>query len=257
MINKIHSFILFVSIVANAYTSNATNTMNDALDNEIKYLEKGIQKKERIKNHQFYIRGDLGLVKLGKNLESKKLFGKNIGAKNFDSAIVYSLGLGYRITNNINSDVTYSNDQVFKHYKDIQNTKYQQKVKLNSLMINLYTNLLSKDKLSLYIGAGIGGSRIKLFDVSRQTSGLSIAFDNETKNNISYSLMSGVSMKINDNNMLNIGYKYHYHGIINGFGNYKMSTKNIKKEGKYKNKDKFTICTHSLMVGWQYNLPLR
>jgi len=69
--------------------------------------------------------------------------------------------------------------------------------------------------------------------------------------------MSGVSMKINDNNMLNIGYKYHHHGIINGFGSYKMYTKNTKKEVEYKNKDQFTISTHSIMVGWQYNLPLQ
>ena len=96
-------------------------------------------------------------------------------------------------------------------------------------MLNLFYDVVTYQKLTPYLGVGIGYAKINLKETSMFTKPLKTKLRSNKSENLSYALMSGLSIDMTDRINFDIGYKFQDFGKAKGFNKYKTPH---GKEGK-------------------------
>ena len=203
---------------------------------------------------KFYVNTEVGILKSEK-VKSDQSFYDHSGKKSFNSSQIYSLGFGYKINDKFRSELTYSyTDLKYSVHKDnIANNNvvpadFNQKVNIQAGMINLFYDVMTYQKLTPYLGIGVGYANINPKDAIRVTNGKEKTYVSKKSNNLSYSLMGGISFEMNDKVNLDIGYKFQDFGKASGFNKVESASGSTDVDPK-----KFKIKTHSATVGLRFN----
>ena len=172
----------------------------------------------------WYLRGDIGMS----NQRVKSLFNVlydtatsvNTVHKDFDSAPLFGLGIGYQFNNWMRVDVTgeYRGKANFHGYDIVQsggNTltdEYRGSKSEWLFLANAYVDLGTWYSFTPFIGAGIGASRNTIssfLDVCTTCAGGGVASGGEaSKWNFAWALHAGVSYKVTQNLSLEFAYRY-------------------------------------------------
>jgi opacity protein-like surface antigen len=195
----------------------------------------------------FYTSISAGVIKSNK-VKSDAKFYERSGNKKLGYNSEYSVGLGYKVNGNLRADVSY-NFSTLKYSGQSYKSDFNQKIKLKTGMLNLYYDFFGDKVLTPYLGVGLGFSQIKPGDAVINNANGAITSFSKRANNLSYSIASGISAKVNEKVNLDIGYKYQDHGKANGFYSYETST-GFEKD---LNTKKYKIKTHSAIVGVRFN----
>ena len=208
------------------------------------------------KDNNYYIKADVGIAKSEK-IKSDQNFYKNSGNKSFNSSPVYSLGFGYKINDKLRSEVVYSYIDL-KYKRNIASEKnptmipeYKQKVNIQTGMINLFYDVATYQKLTPYIGFGLGYAKIDPKEASviskMGNTSYNASYQSNKSENLTYALMSGLSINMTDRINVDIGYKFQ------DFGKAKpLYTPNMLAAAQQVEKG-FKIKTHSGTIGVRYS----
>ena len=176
--------------------------------------------------NNFYLRTDIGASLPTKKFKSK---GQNdlYLPKKLNKSGIYNIGIGYRITDNIRSDLNLSyRNFKYKANKNNQtvgngnlNNKFSQQIKSYSIFLNGYYDFININKIAKpYLTTGIGYGKNKskdLIHISTLTAnnGTTVAQDRDvykgsTQNNFIWNAGLGSRFVINDRFNLDLSYKY-------------------------------------------------
>ena len=204
------------------------------------------------KDNNYYVKVDVGVSKSEK-IKSGQNFYEYIGNKSFNSSPIYSLGFGYKINDKLRSEVTYSYTDL-KYKRTIAYKKnptmipeYKQKVNIQTGMINLFYDVVTYQKLTPYIGFGLGYANINPKEASVISKGGNTYYQSNKSENLTYALMGGLSINITDKINFDIGYKFQDFGKVKPLYSPNMlaAAQQVKKG--------FKIKTHSGTIGVRYS----
>lgn len=204
------------------------------------------------KDNNYYIKAKVGVAKSEK-IKSEQEFYKNSGKKSFNSSPIYSLGFGYKINDKFRTEMAY-NYVDFKYKRNATNgigivSEYKQKVNIQTGMINLFYDVATYQKLTPYLGVGVGYAKINPKEASiSNIRGTGIYYSNKSEN-LAYSLMGGVSIAMTDRINFDIGYKFQDFGKTKGFNKSKTP---LQQERNIDPKS-FNIRAHIATIGVRYN----
>ena len=116
---------------------------------------------------------------------------------------------------------------------------FNQKIKVNTFMVNVYKDFYLSEKVVPYVTAGLGVSKIKSGDVAYR-----IRFNNSgdtenligagsSKNRFSWQLGLGLGYKVTSNVTCDVSYRYTYLGKVEGYD----SLNEVKSSYKLKSND--------------------
>lgn len=116
-------------------------------------------------------------------------------------------GVGYQVTDYFRTDLTldYMTRAKFTSDRD------ESKISALSLLANAYVDLGNFGGVTPYVGAGIGGTRVKWNDLVDTTNGGVLSGDADWR--FTYALMAGASVDLTHNLKLDAGYRFRH---ING-----------------------------------------
>ena len=204
------------------------------------------------KDNNYYIKAEVGVSKSEK-IKSDQNFYKLSGNKGFNSGPVYSLGFGYKINDKLRSEVTYSYTDL-KYKRNIASEKnptmiseYKQKVNIQTGMINLFYDVATYQKLTPYIGFGLGYAKINPKEASVISKRGTISYQSNKSENLTYALMGGLSINITDKIKVDIGYKFQDFGKAKPLYYPEMLAAPQQVEKSFK------IKTHSGTIGVRYS----
>ena len=212
------------------------------------------------KDNNYYVKAEVGVAKSEK-IKSDNVFYKWSGNKSFNSGPVYSLGFGYKINDKLRSEITYSYTDLKYKVVDIplppqpgkQTTvpEYKQKVNIQTGMVNLFYDIITYQKLTPYIGFGLGYAKInpkeasvisKMGDTSYNSS-----YQSNKSENLTYALMGGLSINMTDRINFDIGYRFQDFGKVKPlYSKAMLAAKSNAAKG-------FKIKTHSGTIGVRYS----
>ena len=233
---------------------------DNAIDKELEYLSKGI-KYENSKNKligQIYLRTDLGFSKLQTNAYNDKFCINKCIDKGYNLGKAYNFGIGWYINNDYRIDLLYNTASLKFNYDQQIKTNiinYKHKVDISTLMLNLYRYQSISKYFDIYIGGGVGYTRISPEDgIRTYNNNQKDILSAKPSNNFSYSLTTGTSLKVTNNIELNLGYRFLNYGKIKGFDNissgnphgYRKSIKPVKSN---------SLKGHNFTLGIIYKLP--
>ena len=210
------------------------------------------------KDNNYYIKAEVGVAKSNKIKITEgpsSDFYKKSGNKGFNSSPIHSIGFGYKINDKFRTEITY-NYVDFKYKRNATTPsnpniipEYKQKVNIQTGMINLLYDVATYQKLTPYLGLGVGYAKICPKDASRSTKdGKQFYYSNKSEN-LTYALMGGVSIDITDRVNFDIGYKFQDFGKTKGFSKLKSPTSpeiNIDPKS-------FNIRAHIATIGVRYS----
>jgi len=207
------------------------------------------------KDNNYYIKAEVGVAKSEKIKITEgfsSTFYKNSGNKGFNSSPIYSLGFGYKINDKFRAEITY-NYTDFKYKRKSNNAlgaiaEYQQKVNVQTGMVNLFYDVVTYQKLTPYLGMGVGYAQINPKDGSKSNKDLTIVYQSNKSGNLAYSLMGGVSIAMTDRINFDIGYKFQDFGKAKGFNKYKIPSGTSPIDPK-----SFSIKAHIATIGVRYH----
>jgi opacity protein-like surface antigen len=204
------------------------------------------------KDNNYYIKAEVGVAKSEK-IKSDQTFYKYSKNKSFDSSPVYALGFGYKINDKLRSEVVYSYTDL-KYKRNIASEKnptmileYNQKVNIQTVMINLFYDVATYQKLTPYIGFGLGYAKINPKEASVISKRGTTSYQSNKSENLAYSLMGGVSIAMTDRINFDIGYKFQDFGKAKPLYYPEMLAAPQQVEKSFK------IKTHSGTIGVRYN----
>ena len=251
-----------IELVAKTIDKPKSNSKNNEINKELAYLDKGVNygngKSKLI--GQIYLRTDLGFSKLQTNAYNDHFCLKNCDNKRHDSGKAYNFGIGWYINNDYRIDLLY-NTASLKFNHDQQNKadiiNYKHKVDISTLMLNLYRYQSISNYFDLYIGGGIGYTRISPEDGIREINNTKVILSAKPSNNFSYSLTTGTSLKVTNNIELNLGYRFLDYGKAKGFDSYSFDGGNNrpKHPGNYTSVKSNSLRGHNVTLGVIYKLP--
>jgi opacity protein-like surface antigen len=204
------------------------------------------------KDNNYYVKAEVGVAKSEK-IKSDQIFYKYSGNKSFNSSPVYSLGFGYKINDKLRSEVTYSyTDLKYKFNGPSPQNKNvvincAQKVNIQTGMVNLFYDVATYQKLTPYIGFGLGYAKINPKQASLVSKTLDRLYQSNKSENLTYALMGGLSIDITDKINFDIGYKFQDFGKVKP-----LYTSNMLAAAQQVEKG-FKIKTHSGTIGVRYS----
>ncbi|NRA73390.1 MAG: porin family protein [Rickettsiales bacterium] len=165
---------------------------------------------------KFYIRGDIGAFIPANKFKSKSDDDAYI-TKKLKNTAVYNIGIGYKITDNIRSDLNLSYRK-FKYkaseYVSGVNTtaNTSQNIKSYSVFLNGYYDFININKIfKPYLTAGIGYGKNKTKNLKEVATGDVNATDNHagaSKNNFIWNAGFGTRFIVNKTFHFDLSYKY-------------------------------------------------
>jgi opacity protein-like surface antigen len=204
------------------------------------------------KDNNYYIKAEVGVAKSEK-IKSDQIFYKYSKNKSFNSGPVYSLGFGYKINDKLRSEVVYSyTDLKYKFNGPSPQNKNviincAQKVNIQTGMINLFYDVATYQKLTPYIGFGLGYAKINPKEASLISKTLDRLYKSNKSENLTYALMGGLSINVTDKINFDIGYKFQDFGKVKP-----LYTPNMLAAAQQVEKG-FKIKTHSGTIGVRYS----
>jgi len=218
----------------------------------------------------FYLKANVGANKMN---EAEEKVGNKVVTSKSEISPSFSIGIGGYINDFIRTDLTFDYSKVsFKnattnftangqkddnYYTIVGNTFIDRKASVYSMMLNNYIDLPMNDNSKIFIGGGIGLSRIKEKIIAKILEGkVYVGNDFEhipnytgsssTKEdlNFAYSLMLGTSIKVVPNVNIEIVYSWKDFGV----------TKPRKWQDDNDRPDKNRYNGHSVMTGIRFDL---
>ena len=246
-----------VELVTKKVDAPKNISKDTAINKELAYLDKGINYKTSKSKliGQIYLRTDLGFSKLQTNAYKDNFCIDNCNDKSHDSGKAYNFGIGWYINSDYRIDLLY-NATSLKFDYDQQNKadiiNYKHKVDVSTLMLNLYRYKSISKYFDLYIGGGVGYTRISPDNgIRTYDNDETDAFSAKPSNNFSYSLTTGTSLKITNNVELNLGYRFLDYGKVKGFDNLSL----LNYQTSYNPVKSDSLRGHNFTLGIIYKLP--
>lgn len=205
----------------------------------------------------FYIRSDIGLTYTEKAKSDPELYYSSIEKDtNFKLRNVFSIGAGYTINNNLRTELAFSLNNfeysgTTKMYLNRveQNIKFKQKFQAYFAMTNVIYDIKTYGIFTPYIGVGVGYAKISDGDIVVEAQPTrKIDHKAENSGNFTYSLMSGVSIKLNTKLSLEARYVFQDLGEANGPSNWSTQ---IGRSGEMTS-NQFNVKTHSVICGLRF-----
>ncbi len=248
-----------VELVTKKIDKPNDTSKDNAINKEIKYLNDGIdyeKRKNKLKG-QIYLRADVGILKSQPKVYKDNFCVKNNNCDNkgYDAGKNYNFGIGWYINNDYRIDLLYNKANLkfdYKQQKGAKNTYYKHKVDISTLMLNLYRYKSISKYFDIYIGGGIGYTRISPVDGIITFNNQKDTYSAKPSNNFSYNLASGISFKVNNNAELNLGYRFLNYGKVKGFDSYDVWP---GVHGPFSNVKREPLKGHNLSLGIIYKLP--
>ena len=175
----------------------------------------------------WYLRGDIGMsnqkVKSLFNVIYNSVSSVDTVQKDFDSAPLFGIGIGYQFNSWLRTDITgeYRGKANFHGLDIIQSggTTYTGEYRGSKsewlMLANIYADLGTWYSFTPFIGAGIGASYNTISNftdtcvVAGSCTGVSAAYgDTTSKWNFAWALHAGVSYKVNSQLSLEFAYRY-------------------------------------------------
>ena len=142
---------------------------------------------------QIYLRADLGILKSQPNMYKDKdnfcYNNNNCNNKDYDAGKNYNFGIGWYINNDYRMDLLYNKANLkfdYKQQKGTEDRHYKHKVDISTLMLNLYRYKSISNYFDLYIGGGVGYTRVSSEDGIVILNGVKIIYNAKPNNNFSY-----------------------------------------------------------------------
>ncbi|WHA05411.1 porin family protein [Candidatus Bandiella numerosa] len=204
------------------------------------------------KDNNYYIKAEVGVAKSQK-IKSKQQFYGTDSNKGFNSSPIYSLGFGYKINDKFRTEITY-NYTDFKYKRNTTNvidmiSEYKQKVNIQTGMVNLFYDVATYQKLTPYLGVGVGYAKINPNKASLSTKDIETLYISNKSENLTYALMAGVSIAMTDRINFDIGYKFQDFGKAKGFNKYEIPSGEVLSTDP----EKFSIRAHIATIGVRYS----
>jgi len=126
----------------------------------------------------FYVKADLGIAQSNSVSSNEEPFYKRSKEKKFTNGFAYSVGVGYKLKQNLRAELAYHGISNLKYSANIDNNgaaesgEYKQKLKINALMANIIYDiqLPSNYRFNPYLGVGIGYAQLKPGEASYKTN---------------------------------------------------------------------------------------
>ncbi|PSJ60448.1 porin family protein [Mesorhizobium soli] len=170
----------------------------------------------------WYIRGDLDYHKPDFRGADYITYGTPPGTKSFDSGDLrgaFSLGggVGYQMTSYLRTDLTvdYWFKSKFTGHTSCDNCASTDTSKMSALLLlaNAYVDLGTWNGFTPYVGAGIGGARVKWDDLHNVIDSDDTIHKGTSNWRFAYALMAGASYCLTNNLAFDAGYRFSH---ING-----------------------------------------
>ena len=228
-------------------------------------------------NNKIYYKVQIGIKSSFKANSNEKFYrySKNQPIK---IPLIYQFGAGYYVANNIRAELIYVQLKGNYNFSEsgamnipvitnpnltipvIYSDNFKQNVLVRGAMMNLYYDLLTDKAIQPYLGIGVGYTIITHKNTNyhryikagyKHTINYDY-FSNKSKN-LSYSLMSGIAIKIHKNVTFDIEYKFHYLGKNPGFNeiHIRKNTSPVVKKGK--NPSSFRLNAHIISAGLRFS----
>ena len=207
----------------------------------------------------FYLRADLGAACSNNVSSSGEPFYRVSKEKKFTNGFAYSAGVGYKLKQNLRTELAYNGISSLKYSANIDNSGavgsgiYEQKLQTNALMANIiYDIQLSSDYIfNPYLGVGVGYAQLKPGIVSINVNNITVNYKAEKSNNFTYAISGGVAFHLNKQFVLDIGYKFQDFNKVKNLSSVQLP--GISSYKDYKAKSEFKLIIHSIMAGVRYN----
>jgi opacity protein-like surface antigen len=144
--------------------------------------------------HPTYLRAD---IIVGKFHSLKMQSNKYTQRNHTFSSIGADLGLGYYLSCKLRAELIYNHvtDPLFKYTTPTGDINLKSKVRIRTLMARAMFDVFSVGPTTLFIGGGIGGSRV-MQKRSGTLNGKEVSEKSPGKNNFAYSIHAGLSYNI-------------------------------------------------------------
>lgn len=165
----------------------------------------------------FYLKAGTGINKITPvKIENSDFKGRIKLTNNFP---LMELGLGYRLTDTIRSELVFDYYFLF-HSNEISTDndhnvyKIAYKTKINTLMVNAYKDIITIDRFTPFIGGGIGLNSLKdkatgnAFSADGQTQHSLDSSSSKIVHRFVYKLTAGVDVKLSSNVNAELSYNY-------------------------------------------------
>ena len=174
-------------------------------------IETNAQNKNNWYKNKFYVRGDIGA-----SIPANKFRNRNAAdpyvTKKLKQTAIYNIGIGYKITDNVRSDLNFSYRNFRYKAKDPKfPIAVSQKIKSYSVFFNGYFDFININKiLKPYLTAGIGYGQNNSTDLIAQdtNSGTKIGYPGNKQKNFIWNIGFGTKFIINNTFNLDVSYKY-------------------------------------------------
>ena len=152
----------------------------------------------------WYLRGDLGY---SFNRFKRADFDGTRFNGDLKESFVFGGGVGYQITDYFRTDLTLDYSTRSKFTTDYDNSKMSGL----SALANAYVDLANFGGVTPYVGAGLGGTRVKWDDMALTANGNELSGQADWR--FTYALMAGASVDLTHNLKLDAGYRFRH---VNG-----------------------------------------
>jgi opacity protein-like surface antigen len=167
----------------------------------------------------WYLRGHIGVSNQKVRRLDNALFDESVivSEKDFDAAVFFGGGVGYQVNRWVRFDVTaeYRHDSKFNGFDTYTafgggTNDYSAKKKEYLFLANAYVDIGTWYGITPYLGAGIGGTRLTigdLTDINAVTAGGGTAGSN-SEWNLAWALYAGFGYQLTENWTVDLGYRY-------------------------------------------------
>ncbi|MBY0580816.1 MAG: TonB-dependent receptor [Rickettsiales bacterium] len=206
----------------------------------------------------FYLRADLGVAQSNSVNSNEATFYKDSKEKKFTNGFAYSVGIGYKLEQNLRTELAYHGISNLKYSANIDNNgargsgEYKQKLQVNALMANIIYDiqLPSNYRFNPYLGVGLGYAQLKPGTASINFNNATITYKANQSDNFTYAISGGVAFHLTKQFMLDIGYKFQDFGKVKNLSSYQIPNAYSYKD--FTGKPGFKVRTHSMMAGIRY-----
>lgn len=171
----------------------------------------------------WYLRGDVGYsaakfrgatyTQAGSNCDpcggGLGVYEKELKGGDLKGSFLFGGGVGYQVTDYFRTDLTLDYMTRSKFTSDRDETH----MSALSLLANAYVDLGNFGGVTPYVGAGVGGTRVKWADLHDTTPGNNGVHSGQADWRFTYALMAGASVDLTHNLKLDAGYRYRH---VNG-----------------------------------------
>ncbi len=168
----------------------------------------------------WYLRGDIGYkfyhAPTGVHNDPGGTGYRAFTNNDLDDAFLIGAGVGYKWNDFIRTDLTVEYETPAGYYGrafcgacGVGYSIETADIDVWSFMLNGYIDLVTWNKITPYVGAGLGVSIVTTSDVRFDNGGgVTGTYDGDSKTNFAWALMAGAAYEINPNWTIDAGYRY-------------------------------------------------